>query len=76
MKNINKYRVIKSIYVDGLGEFSKGQEAQLSEDEAAKFPDGFIEQKQPYIQSFTDETRAIEFDALDEYDAYEADEHE
>lgn len=64
MEKITKYRILKNIYVEGLGEFRKGAIAMLNRDELNMFPDYAIEHEGDYVQGFRDDAKPIdcEFD--------------
>jgi hypothetical protein len=61
MKRYASYRVLKSIYVEGLGEFRKGTTAMLSEAEADKFPTSYLVQDAVYLQGFDEDAEPIDF---------------
>ncbi len=65
MNHIKTYRVLRSIYVEGLGEFRKGCIAVLDKTDAAKFPDGFIEIQAEYAQGFDDEPAPMKWNSAD-----------
>ena len=55
MKRLSSYKILRNIYVEGLGEFRKGTTAALNKEEANMFPSSAIAKQADYLQGFDDQ---------------------